>query len=102
MKRLEADNRTLAEYNIVNGSTIFVEFGLKRLFIKFDSGAAKMIWIRPYETVENVKKAIYQQHHGMIPNDKDVMVFEVSELQGGQTLESYLIYGDMFLSCTSI
>ena len=86
MKQLEADNLTLAEYGIVNGSTIFVEFGLKRLFIKFDSGATKMIWIRPYETVENVKKAIYQQHHGMIPNDKDVMVFEGSELQGGQTL----------------
>ena len=87
MKQLEADNLTLAEYNIVNRSRIFVEFGLKRLFIKF---------------VENVNKAIYQEHHGMIPNDKDVMVFEVSELQGGQTLESYLIYGDMFFSCTSI
>ncbi|GJZ69954.1 TOM1-like protein 4 [Tanacetum coccineum] len=53
MRQLEGDDLTLADYNIDNGSTIYVDFALMRLYIQFDNGATEEIWITPNERVEN-------------------------------------------------
>ncbi|GJZ17157.1 TOM1-like protein 4 [Tanacetum coccineum] len=37
MRQLEGDDLTLADYNIDNGSTIYVDFALMRLYIQFDN-----------------------------------------------------------------
>ena len=88
--KLLEDNKTLADYNIKDGSIIEFSFKSKggmKIFLKTLTGKTVTIEANPEDIVNNLKQTIYQTE--MIPPKEQHIIFNGKELRGNITLKDY-------------
>ena len=95
------DDRTLASYNIQNGSTVQLVFRLRggfQIFIRsnFD-GTTKSIDYDIENTVEELKEKIYQLKIVSIKPDQQRMIFNGKQLEDNRTLADYQIQANSLI-----
>ena len=85
------DNRTLAYYNIQNGSTLHLVRKLRRDYIniRFLTGETLTIEVKPSYTIENVK-ALIQEWFGYSINQQS-LIFAGKQLENNRTIADYNI-----------
>ena len=104
-KQLE-DERTIADYNIQKESTLHLVLRLrggglgeegskKQIFIKTLQGKNITIEVDDTDTIDSIKKQIYDKEG--IPVDQQRIVFNGKQLEDNQTISNYNIGSDSTL-----
>ncbi|KAM0053227.1 putative Ubiquitin-like domain-containing protein [Helianthus debilis subsp. tardiflorus] len=81
------DTDTLASYNINNKSTLTVmrvSHGFMRIFIKTLTGKTITLEVKPFDTIQNVKSAIYNMEG--IPHSWQRLIYGNKQLEDSHTL----------------
>ena len=86
-RKLE-DGRSLADYNVVDGSTLHLRVCMK-INIKTPSGKIIALDVEPTDTINSVKAKV-QEKEG-IPPEKQILNFANRELEDDRILENYSI-----------
>ena len=88
------DDRTLASYNIHNGSTVQLVFRLRggfQLFIKILGGTTITITVDNENTIEEIKEKIYEMKMVSVEPHEQHLIYAGKQLQDNRTLADYQI-----------
>ena len=94
------DDRTLASYNIQNGSTVQLVFRLRggfQIFIRSFDGTTKSIDYDIENTVEELKEKIYQLKIVSVKPHQQRMIFNGKQLEDNRTLADYQIQANSLI-----
>jgi len=86
--KLLKEDSTLADYNIQQGSTLELRFGMQ-VFVKTLTGKTVIIEVKPLTTIDEAKFLI-QDKEGISP-DQQHLIFAGMQLEGDRTLPGYNI-----------
>ncbi|KAJ0793677.1 putative Ubiquitin-like domain-containing protein [Helianthus annuus] len=84
---------TLASYIINNKSTLTVtriSWGFMRIFIKTLDGKTITLEVKPFDTIQNVKSAIYNIEG--IPHCQQRLIYGKKQLEDSHTLADYNVH----------
>ncbi|KAJ0817854.1 putative Ubiquitin-like domain-containing protein [Helianthus annuus] len=87
------DTDTLASYNINNKSTLTVmriSRGFMHIFIKTLDGKTIPVEVKPFDTIQNVKSAIYNMEG--IPHCQQRLIYGNKQLEDNHTLADYDVH----------
>ena len=93
-KQLE-DGRSLADYNVVKDSTLFLVLRLRggmQIFVKTLSGKSITVDVDPRDSVEALKAKIADREG--VPADQQRLVFGGKQLEDGRSLADYNVVKD--------
>ncbi|KAJ0612789.1 putative Ubiquitin-like domain-containing protein [Helianthus annuus] len=87
------DTDTLASYSINNKFTLTVmriSWGFMRIFIKTFSGKTITLEVKPFDTIQDIKSAIYNMEG--IPHCQQRLVYGKKQLEDSHTLAEYEVH----------
>ncbi|KAJ0612782.1 putative Ubiquitin-like domain-containing protein [Helianthus annuus] len=87
------DTDTLASYNINNKSTLMVmriSRGFMHIFIKTLDGKTIALEVKPFDTIQNVKSAIYNMEG--TPHCQQRPIYGKKQLEDSHTLADYDVH----------
>ena len=96
--KLLEDHRTLSDYKVYRGATLFLVWTLQRdmqVFVRLLTGETITLDVEAWDTIDKVKAKI-QQKSGM-PPDQQRLVFDGRLLEDGHTLSDYKVQQDSHL-----